>query len=94
MAAIATFNLPQTVPFSDFKVSIIEKILGLNSMNLLSAINDLLTKNSPQEPELKPYTIDEINQMIDESLEDIKAGRVYTTEEVDKKMRAKYKWLK
>ena len=48
----------------------------------------------PKEPELKPYTMDEINQMIDESLADIKAGRVYTFEEFNKKMEEDLPWLK
>jgi len=47
-------------------------------------------KNTAKEPELKPYTMDEINQMIDESLDDIKNGRVYTTEQVDQIMKAKF----
>ena len=51
-------------------------------------------KNIKQEPELKPYTMDEINQMIDESLDDIKNGRVYTSEQVDKMMKEEFPWLK
>lgn len=51
-------------------------------------------KNIKQEPELKPYTMDEINQMIDESLDDIKNGRVYTLEQVDKMMKEEFPWLK
>ena len=47
----------------------------------------------PKEPELKPYTMDEINQMIDKSLADIKAGRVLTWEEVDRDLKEKYPWL-
>ena len=51
-------------------------------------------KNTAKEPELKPYTMDEINQMIDESLDDIKNGRVYTFEEFKKKMEDDIEWLK
>lgn len=47
----------------------------------------------PKEPELKPYTMDEINQMIDESLADIKAGRVYTFDEFNKKLEEDLPWL-
>ena len=43
---------------------------------------------------MKPYTMDEINQMIDESLDDIKNGRVYTLEEFNKKMEEDIPWLK
>ncbi|MCR5456007.1 MAG: hypothetical protein K6F33_13565 [Bacteroidales bacterium] len=81
------------VPFSDIKTTIVERIWNLNNIQLLSSIEGLLDDNSKQEPELKPYTMDEINQMIDESLADIKAGRVYTTEQVDDYMKNKYKWL-
>lgn len=92
---IATsLKLEPSVPFLDFKTSIVEKIWRLDSLNLLSAISDLLTKNSLQEPELKPYTMDEINQMIDESLDDIRNGRVYTAEEFKKKMEKDIPWLK
>ena len=90
----ATLTLEPTVPFSDIKTSIVERIWNLDNIKLLSSIEGLLSKNTPKEPELKPYTMDEINQMIDESLADIKAGRVYATEQVDQYMRNKYKWLK
>lgn len=52
------------------------------------------SKERPQEPELKPYTMEEIYADIEESRADIAAGRVYTTEQVDKMMREKYKWLR
>ena len=92
---IATsLKLEPSVPFLDFKTSIVEKIWRLDSLNLLSAISDLLTKNSLQEPELKPYTMDEINQKIDERLDDIRNGRVYTAEEFKKKMEEDIPWLK
>lgn len=92
---IATsLKLEPSVPFIDFKTSIVEKIWKLDSLNLLSTISDILAKNTKQEPELKPYTMDEINQMIDESLDDIKNGRVYTLEEFNKKMEEDIPWLK
>ena len=92
---IATsLKLEPSVPFIDFKTSIVEKIWKLDSLNLLSTISDLLSKNAKQESELKPYTMDEINQMIDESLDDIKNGRVYTLEEFNKKMEEDIPWLK
>ena len=42
---------------------------------------------------LKPYTMEEINGWIDESLADEKAARGYTTEEVRHMMENKYPWL-
>ena len=90
----AALRLEPSVPFSDIKTSIVEKIWNLNNIDLLSSINNLLGKERPQEPELKPYTMEEIYAEIDESLEDIKAGRVYTTEQVKSIMRERHKWLK
>ena len=90
----ATLTLEPTVPFSDIKTSIVERIWNLDNIKLLSSIEGLLSKNTPKEPELKPYTMDEINQMIDESLADIKAGRVYTFEEFNKKLEEDLPWLR
>lgn len=51
----------------------------------------ILTKNvyfcskiNEMSEELKPYTMEEIDAMLDESERDFEAGRVYTTEEVIK----------
>ncbi|MBP5683620.1 MAG: hypothetical protein J6X05_10310 [Bacteroidales bacterium] len=90
----SALKLEPSVPFSDFKASIVEKIWNIDSFNILSTISDILSKNTSKEPELKPYTMDEINQMIDESLDDIKNGRVYTFEEFKKKMEDDIEWLK
>lgn len=90
----SALKLEPSVPFSDFKASIVEKIWNIDSFNILSTISDILSKNTAKEPELKPYTMDEINQMIDESLDDIKNGRVYTFEEFKKKMEDDIEWLK
>ena len=39
-----------------------------------------------EEERLTPYTMEEINAWIDESLADVKAGRVLTEEEANKEM--------
>lgn len=90
----AALTLEPSVPFSDIKTSIVEKIWNLNNIDLLSKISNLLGKERAKEPELKPYTMEEINAEIDESLADIAAGRVYTTEQVKSIMRERHKWLK
>lgn len=90
----AALRLEPSVPFSDIKTSIVEKIWNLNNIDLLSSINNLLGKERPQEPELKPYTMEEIYAEIDESLADYETGRVLSTEQVDQMMRDKYKWLR
>ena len=86
--------LEPSVPFSDIKTSIVEKIWQLNNIDLLSTISGLLGKERPQEPELKPYTMEEIYAEIDESLEDIKAGRVLTLEEFNKQLDEELPWLR
>ena len=90
----AALRLEPSVPFSDIKTSIVEKIWNLNNIDLLSSINNLLGKERPQEPELKPYTMEEIYAEIDESLEDIKAGRVLTLEEFNKQLDEELPWLR
>ena len=86
--------LEPSVPFSDIKTSIVEKIWQLNNIDLLSTISNLLGKEHPKEPELKPYTMEEIYAEIDESLEDIKAGRVLTLEEFNQQLDEELPWLR
>ena len=86
--------LEPSVPFSDIKTSIVEKIWNLNNIDLLSKISNLLGKERAKEPELKPYTMEEIYAEIDESLEDIKAGRVLTLEEFNKQLDEELPWLR
>lgn len=42
---------------------------------------------------LKPYTMEELNERIDESEADEKAGRAHTCEQVHAMMEEKYPWL-
>lgn len=86
--------LEPSVPFSDIKTSIVEKIWQLNNIDLLSTISGLLGKERPKEPELKPYTMEEIYAGIDESLEDIKAERVLTLEEFNQQLDEELPWLR
>ena len=52
--------LEPSVPFSDIKTSIVEKIWQLNNIDLLSTISNLLGKERPKERHLEPYTMEEI----------------------------------
>ncbi len=90
----AALTLEPSVPFSDIKTSIVEKIWNLNNIDLLSKISNLLGKERAKEPELKPYTMEEIYADIDESLEDIKTGRVLTLEEFNKQLDEELPWLR
>lgn len=44
--------------------------------------------------DLPPYTVEELRERVRMSEEDIKAGRVYTREEVHQRMLAKFPWLR
>lgn len=52
----------------------------------IKEMSDETLWNEPHDEEmaLKPYTLEEIDAMIEESERDFEAGRVYTTEEVIK----------
>lgn len=43
---------------------------------------------------LTPYTMEEINQWLDEAEEDFKAGRYLTAEEADKEVKEALPWLR
>ena len=60
--------------------------------NLLKKVKQYLAREKKKET-LRPYTMDEINAWIDESEADEAAGREYTAEEVDRRMKEKYTWL-
>ena len=49
-------------------------------------LGERLIEESREEEHLAPYTMEEINAWIDESLADVKAGRVLTEEEANKEM--------
>ena len=50
-------------------------------------------KKEKEEETLKPYTLEELHARIDRALEDAKAGREYTNEEVFSMLENKYPWL-
>ena len=49
-------------------------------------LQDKLNVYEEEEKHLTPYTMEEINAWIDQSLADVKAGRVLTEEEANKDM--------
>ena len=65
----------------------------INDVNLLRAIKSLLTyaKNKTPQESLKPMTMDELQERLDRSEQDIKDGKVYTTEEMSDYFRNKSK---
>lgn len=59
-------------------------------------VRRLRTMNSASNPvheEITPYTMEEINQWLDESEADDQAGRTYTCDEVHSHIENKYPWL-
>ena len=60
------------------------------SINANSFLNIVLDKPAYKQ---QPYTEEDLHARIKESEEDIKAGRVYTMDEVTQEMEKKYPWL-
>ena len=58
---------------------------------VLSFVRKLTTTSVPA---VTPYTMDELNQRIDKSLEDLKAGRTKKNEEVEKLLLKEFEWLR
>ena len=57
-------------------------LVGTLSKEDMAWLTAELTTHAKEEEKLKPYTMEELNAMIDESERDFAEGRVYTTEEV------------
>lgn len=49
---------------------------------IIEEMNKESLLNEPNNEELKPYTMEEINAMLEESERDFEAGRIFTTKEV------------
>ena len=70
------------------KYNIIEQLMDVDDEKLLREISELIKPSpvSDAEPELKPITVEELNERIRKAEDDIEANRVYSTEEVKKKL--------
>lgn len=75
------------------KLNFIEEYLRLNNPASLEKLEALLRRERQKElsSKLKPMSVAELNQRIKKSEADIKAGRVYTSEEVERYFKSKFK---
>ena len=65
------------------KLSLIEWLVSLNDKNMIEKIESM-KKSIPARQEMKPMSLKEFYKVIDESEQDIKAGKVYAQEEVSR----------
>ncbi len=66
------------------KIEFVQAFLNLQSEELISQFEKLLKKSKQAEKELKPFTIEELNERIAKSEEDFENGRFKTQEELEK----------
>ncbi|WP_312823766.1 hypothetical protein [Epilithonimonas sp.] len=66
------------------KIEFVQAFLNLQSEELISQFEKLLKKAKQIEKELKPFTIEELQERIAKSEEDFENGRFKTQEELEK----------
>lgn len=73
---------------AQLKYSIIERLIKTDDEQLLRKVAELMRPSVTPYPEndLKPMSVEELNERIQRSENDIISGRVYTTEEAKKKL--------
>ena len=68
------------------KIKFIQKFLRIEDESLILRMEELLKiVQAESERDLKPFTVEELNQRIEQSEEDFKNGRYKTTQELLKK---------
>ncbi len=75
------------------KVRFMEVFLRIQDEGIIEKLMNVLKKENQKtyKKKLKPMTLDELQKRLDRSEEDIKEGRVYTTEEVRNHFKNKLK---
>ena len=66
------------------KIEFVQAFLNLQSEELISQFEKLLKKTKQTEKELKPFTIEELQERIAKSEDDFENGRFKTQEELEK----------
>ena len=61
--------------------SLLEFLYGTLTPSNMRWLGEHLIEQAEKSEEIKPYTMEEINAMIEESESDFEAGRCYSTEE-------------
>lgn len=73
------YNYPQNMPLQ----GLLEYLYATLSPNNMEWLGEHLIEHAKtQNEDLKPYTMKEINDMLDEAERDFEAGRCYSTEQV------------
>ena len=73
------YNYPQNMPLQ----GLLEYLYATLSPNNMEWLGEHLIEHAKtQNEDLKPYTMEEINEMLDEAERDFEAGRCYSTEQV------------
>jgi len=68
------------------KIKFVQKFLSIKNEDMLLRFEELLKiAQAENKRELKPFTIEELNQRIDQSEKDFENGRYKTTSEILKK---------
>ena len=73
---------------AQLKYSIIERLIRTDDEKLLEKVADLM-RSVPlpyPENELRPMSVEELNERLQKAEEDITEGRIYTTEEAKRKL--------
>jgi len=70
------------------KLSFIQEFLRIDNENIINALESLLHRSKSEvfEESLKPKTVEQLNDEIDEAIEDEKNGRTITAEELKRKV--------
>ncbi|MBI1286761.1 MAG: hypothetical protein GC178_04205 [Flavobacteriales bacterium] len=73
---------------AQLKYSIIEKLIRTEDEQLLQKVAELMSSTRARYPEsdLKPMTVEELNERLRKAEDDIANGRVYSTDEAKKKL--------
>lgn len=88
-----------TVNIDTYRAQLLQDISNVDNLEVLESIRRAYRramgklKKEKEEEMLKPYTLEELHARIDRALEDAKAGREYTNEEVFSMLENKYPWL-
>ena len=82
------YNYSQNMPLQ----GLLEYLYATLSPNNMEWLGEHLIEHAKtQNEDLKPYTMEEINEMLDEAERDFEAGRCYSTEQVLQMCRAQTK---
>jgi len=70
------------------KIHLVQEFLRINDEEIIDKLSNLLRveRKNKAEKELKPFTIEEFNEMIDRAEADSEAGRLISAQEMKKEI--------